>query len=326
MITVEPIPGAPDACLLASAGLGCTLRIDGISAPDMAWRLHRQGQAWSWTDRAGAPKAIRVRLQRAGGGGTDESQANQGPIVERDLVDGHVRLHSGGLAEVRILAHHVDGDTILPTSLYLALAHQWAQAGILPLHAAAILSPDGGILVTGNKGAGKSTLAAAALAVGWPVLTDDWLLLKASENAVVASRIRDFMMLRDSWATNVLTEQLDNTRFVQHRQRPKQTLRFADDDRRFVKDCEITALWSLRRPRTGRKAQSLQQPLARTDIMAAMIEFSMPLLFSSLLPFERSQLVRTAEAITRRIPGWQLQTGTDLAIIPGATLGGLARH
>jgi hypothetical protein len=47
------------------------------------------------------------------------------------------------------------------------------QRGLLPLHSSAILAPQGAMLFTGPSTVGKSTLAAAFLRRGYPVLADD---------------------------------------------------------------------------------------------------------------------------------------------------------
>jgi hypothetical protein len=63
-----------------------------------------------------------------------------------------------------------------------ALGVTWLLAphGRFILHGGALARDDRAVLVIGNTGAGKSTLAAAALEAGWPVLADDQVVLDAS--------------------------------------------------------------------------------------------------------------------------------------------------
>ncbi|MCB9103889.1 MAG: hypothetical protein H6633_06545 [Anaerolineales bacterium] len=67
---------------------------------------------------------------------------------------------------------HLLLDQVMP----LVLSHQ----GKLVLHASAVQTPVGAIAFVGQTGRGKSTLAAAFAAQGFPLLTDDCLLLNGS--------------------------------------------------------------------------------------------------------------------------------------------------
>lgn len=86
-----------------------------------------------------------------------------------DRADGGWRLHGGG---------HDAAHPTLP-GLLDALASQLNRvateaASLLVLHAAALRSPTGPVVVlVGRSGAGKSTLAAALVAHGWDYLTDE---------------------------------------------------------------------------------------------------------------------------------------------------------
>jgi hypothetical protein len=67
---------------------------------------------------------------------------------------------------------HVE-DTFLFPILPLVLSHR----GVDGLHAAAVGVDDGAVALAGPSGAGKSTLAAAFVARGHPVLTDEYLIV-----------------------------------------------------------------------------------------------------------------------------------------------------
>jgi hypothetical protein len=55
------------------------------------------------------------------------------------------------------------------------------------IHAAAVVSPGGeAVVAVGPGGAGKSTVAAAALEAGWPVLADDLVVVRAGPTGLEA--------------------------------------------------------------------------------------------------------------------------------------------
>ncbi len=75
-----------------------------------------------------------------------------------------------------------DEDSIrvfLLGSAFGALLH---QRGILPFHGNAIHTPQGAFIFSGNSGAGKSTVAAALLKKGHPLIADDICALRINEN------------------------------------------------------------------------------------------------------------------------------------------------
>ncbi len=74
--------------------------------------------------------------------------------------------------------HHILLNQVLP--LLLNLRGQDA------LHATAVLTPHGVCAFAGPAGVGKSTLAASFLLAGYPVISDDCLVLKEQEGRIVA--------------------------------------------------------------------------------------------------------------------------------------------
>lgn len=70
------------------------------------------------------------------------------------------------------------------------LVGMWAvllqQRGVMPLHAAAVKSPAGAVLLLGHSGHGKSTLAAALVERGYALLADDVTGLVVRDGRVTA--------------------------------------------------------------------------------------------------------------------------------------------
>ena len=56
---------------------------------------------------------------------------------------------------------------------------------VIALHAAALVSADGVLLLAGRSGCGKSTVSAALLSAGWQYLSDDTILLSSASLNVV---------------------------------------------------------------------------------------------------------------------------------------------
>lgn len=78
-----------------------------------------------------------------------------------------------------VTTRHLLLDQVVPLVLNLR--------GHEALHATAILTPRGVCAFIGPTGAGKSTLAASFLYSGYPVLSDDCLVLEADEDAILAT-------------------------------------------------------------------------------------------------------------------------------------------
>ena len=74
---------------------------------------------------------------------------------------------------------HLLLDQVLPRCM--------AQQGYLLLHAGAVRTPVGLILLTGSSGAGKSTLAGYLHQAGWPALSDDCMLIEEKQERAVAT-------------------------------------------------------------------------------------------------------------------------------------------
>ncbi len=92
---------------------------------------------------------------------------------------GAFRVHRDGLIEVEA-APGVDDDLLAFPLLGPVLALALHLRGVFVLHASAVALPSGlGIGLLGDKGAGKSTTAAALLAAGARLLTDDLLAVEA---------------------------------------------------------------------------------------------------------------------------------------------------
>jgi hypothetical protein len=83
----------------------------------------------------------------------------------------------------------------LETMVYMLLVQRWA----MPMHAACVARGETGVLLCGQAGAGKSTLAWACARAGWTYVTDDgaWLLNNA-EDRTALGRCRSIRFREDA--------------------------------------------------------------------------------------------------------------------------------
>lgn len=95
------------------------------------------------------------------------------------------------------------------------LAAALQQRRILPLHACAVQTDKGALLVAGRSGAGKSTLLGGLLALGFPMMADDVSAIDFDENgrAMVSPAFPATRLWRDSvMSLGVEAERLDPVR------------------------------------------------------------------------------------------------------------------
>jgi len=245
------------------------------------------------------------------------------PVAE-PLPDGEFLAASGGPACVVLRPSASAPFRLVPKALNLGLAQQWARTGRMMVHGACLRAGDRGILILGRKASGKSVLCLAALAAALPVISDDWLLLASDCDATRAERLREFLMLRESWASRQLGFQWTGGIPSPAQDRPKRIIETASDDpagtESFPRAAHITDLWLLRRPHGARASTTRSAALPPSAALAALIESTMPLLFSERFPVERPQLMTAARRLIERVRPRQVTTGTDLIEAPAATL------
>ncbi len=256
-------------------------------------------------------------------------QVADGPFTGREFDDGHVNLASGAPGSLAVEEHHRPSDQLLlPTSLHLLLAQQWARGGAMPMHAAALKIGERGILVLGRRGAGKSVLGVATILAGGGLISDDWLLAgTGADDRPVIERIRNFIMLRQGWASQRLLSQLPGLRFQPHRTRPKLLFRLDDTpDRRFPLSTGIDEIWILSRPARVRQEHTKMHPAPASAALAGLISASVPLLYGARFPHERAALLRTCRHLLATASCHHVETGLDLVNQPRQVLARLTRQ
>lgn len=81
-----------------------------------------------------------------------------------------------------VIEPHADPDSIRLFLLSAALGALFHQRRTLPLRASSVATPAGAVVIAGQSGIGKSTLAAVLDARGWGLLSDDVTLVRLDES------------------------------------------------------------------------------------------------------------------------------------------------
>lgn len=257
------------------------------------------------------------------------TNAPAGTPFEMDLPDGRAILPSGAPGTVRVEPHHHLADDLLqPQSLYLLLAQQWARAGLMLVHGAAFEFDGTGILALGDKGAGKSVLTAAAMAAGARVVSDDWVMVGLDPaGRLRAERLREFLMLRHGQACDLLMSRLADLKPAPLAKRPKTVFHFRDQPesirRQCIPTCNIDRVWLLKRPPSGRFQPSTGTEATPVQALAALIQATMPILFSRRFALEAAELRKTTDAAFSRHRRCTVSTGPDLLDHPARVLASL---
>lgn len=253
----------------------------------------------------------------------DADENDAGPVQEFALDDGLALLRSGGSGRVRVQTGHTLGHTLLPTSLHLLLAHQWARGGLMLVHAAAFEFGGVGVLALGDRGAGKSVLSAAVLAAGGRVVSDDWVMVGKAENGGFhAERLRDFLMFRSGPPLRALLEQLGDLPTTEDPDRSKLVARIpgASDDR-FPHSTPVDRIWLLQRCAGERPAETRAKEASPIAALQGLMQATTPVLLSKRMPAERDQLRRSTGDLLQSVPIQHTRTGVDIATTSETTLG-----
>ena len=286
------------------------IELQGIEAAKLARLFKGQSVGDRWADA----RTVYVAAT------SPETPAAGEPFMHR-FADGTTFLRSGSVARIAVETPSLAPEHLLPPALNLALAQQWARLGLMALHAAAIKVGDRQILVLGPKASGKSTMCLAVLVAQAEILSDDWLLLgQGADEGIACERLREFLMVRDCWASDQLRLRQPDLGFQRSGARPKQVLPVQAQTEHFPPSLAINEIWVMTRGRGGRTAESGKQPENATQVLVHLIKAAMPLLFSARFPLEHAALMKTAQALIQSCPAYRVQSGTDLVEQPERTL------
>jgi hypothetical protein len=191
--------------------------------------------------------------------------------------------------------------------LLQALHWTLARGPWQPIHAGAVCGAQGGVLLGGKGGAGKSTTALACVRAGWRYAGDDYVLVKTSpeprvENLFNSARLWDDMLLRFPEFQRTLTNPAASPD-------EKADLRLADCMPR--QDFVGFPLRAILLPNVTEAPGSAIRPASPAQAMIALAPTTM------LMPHvDSSKVFRRIVDLVKALPAFQLNLGTDIDRIP----------
>jgi hypothetical protein len=299
----------------------CATLLGGEVHVEAAVPLSLEGLFLGGAGRPGWEELKQVGPIRFGIAPADASKipGESDPSFQRDFGDSCVRCSSNAGAVTRILPEHRQGDPLhIPTAMAFAFAQQWARHGHACVHGALLRVADTGVLVVGQRAAGKSVLSASALAAGGAIVSDDFLLTGFASGKLVGERIRRFLSLRRSWAARSLRETFTDA-WTNNRNGSRAFLRIPDGDARFPESSSIDRVWVLGRPKAGRRETSTLAPVEQAELYAAIVAAIQPLLLGADFPYERERLGAVVTHLVASTPAARIETGQDIVLEPAVT-------
>jgi hypothetical protein len=197
------------------------------------------------------------------------------------------------------------------------ILHRWLKNSLLQLiHSAAVGRPDGGVLITGKGGSGKSTCALACLDSDLMYAGDDYVLASAEPAPFVHSIYNTVKLEPDNLHRFPRLRRL----VTNHRRLGQEkALVFLKDyaPEKLVRGFPIRAILL---PRVTGMRDSRLCPAAPAAALLALAPTTLLQLRS-----DSAEAMRKLGALVRKVPTYRLEAGTDLAQIPALISELLAR-
>lgn len=194
-----------------------------------------------------------------------------------------------------------------------AILHWWLGGmGILQVHGGAVGTDDGGVIIVGRGGSGKSTTSLACLTAGLQYAGDDFVAIETrpeprvhslySSGKLESHQIERFPELVSA-VVNPVREEEEKAIIYADRRVPRVTV----------------PGFPLRAVLVPRIAGVRDTGVVPTSGIAALAALAPSTIFQ-LHPPQENALAEMAELV-RRVPCYSLELGTDLTQIPGAIAG-----
>ena len=204
-------------------------------------------------------------------------------------------------------------DLLHPLRLLL---HQWLRdRGAVLLHAGAVGTDQGGLLLAGSGGAGKSTTVLAALAGGMTSVGDDYVVLRSDPEPVAHALYGTMRLFADHAARFPgLLPAADHEDLVAGRVK----LATYIGRHRPAALVDHLPLRAVVAPRVSPDQRTRLEPLSAAEALAALA----PSTLQQLRP--DAGVLATMTSLCRRLPCRRLILGSDLAAVPALLTGLLA--
>jgi hypothetical protein len=188
--------------------------------------------------------------------------------------------------------------------------HGWlSERGLELVHAAAVGSPEGCVLLVGNAGSGKSWGALSSLAVGLRLLADDYCLVRGGTPPRVASIYSTAKTHGDAFerlpflepmVSNPVRHESDKAVYFLHEHVPDRLLLESD-------------LRAILVPRRSGERGTAVRPAPPAAGLAAFAPSTI-----LQLPASGARTLQRLAEVVRAVPCYYLELGTDLETIPNA--------
>ncbi len=193
----------------------------------------------------------------------------------------------------------------------------WAHLhGLELIHAAAVGTIDGGVLIVGKGGSGKSTTALSCLLAGFLYAGDDYVLVDARPVPSVYSLYNSAKLNRDQARCFPLMFS-DRPLFQQSRVERTLTFLYETHPDQLATSLPLKAILI---PRIAASVKTKLERASATDALAALAPST---LFQ--LPGEDQSTLRGLATLVAQVPNYILHLGTNFATIPAAVYEALAR-
>lgn len=213
-------------------------------------------------------------------------------IGEFDLRRGHAKITIPNFLDVR---EHFKGKSLRPLWSILGGMRQ-----IIMMHAALIAREGNGVLIVGNSGRGKTTLATYAARDGWNLLSEDTTLVSCTSGAY---RGFSFYVSLSLTEKEVARQNIETLPRIIDRERQKRIYHFSDLADIYTFDynwVSIQAIVAL----NGFTSKPMLQESSMTDILRHIVPST--LLQDSLRP---PMLLREITAMVKTVPSFSMTLG-----------------
>jgi hypothetical protein len=212
-----------------------------------------------------------------------------------------------------------------PLLLEMAVIHALALEGIPVFHGAGFTLGGSAVLALGQSGAGKTTLAAAAIRAGGKVISDDSVIaLRRRSGSLSVQPFRRDLQVRPGSRRLFPRAIAPLLKPLPGALEPKWTLRRGDAAPCFTDDVSLNRIWILT---LDRRLQGCRiRPLHQAEALVALIQGSSPLYLSERYPGERAALMPVLRSLVERVPAYGVRMGRALLEDPVAELEGLLAY